>query len=214
MVFEGLSRKLGLRLIELEQSDFDLFTELDNNEVVLQILYKDAFYLLRFLEIISDNIKKTHRTLSFILRNQYRNTSSIFNTITESLKINLPIKEKYKILLDRISNLKDFDQYYRDVLRFIILPVLKKYNIYSPNLVYMIFMDLLFFMIGSYHGYEIQDENRNFIRNYVSLQSENEIQEIVWLKPVIKTMMKDELQLWKNLKQIHKRPTKSSTNIL
>lgn len=202
MLFEGLSRNIGLRLVDIELNGGadDLFKKEYESEkgAMMSVMFKDSFYMLRFIEIFGDNIKKTHITLPHILKNQYRNAKNIYDKVTA-------FKSDYASIKYAINTNQEFSDYYRDVLTYIILPFCKRHSIYSPNMVYILMMDLYFHMLSVHIGYTVKDANRAFLRNYTNEQTAVLIDEIVWLSPTVKDMMKEELLIWKQLKNAHKR---------
>lgn len=209
MLFEGLSRRHALRLIEFELNQcFE-----SNNTCMLKemfddyknTIFKDAFYLMRFIDIFVDVCQKTHRTLPYILRNQYTNAKTIFEKLT---KINDEFG--HHNLLHQIFEMQEFGLLYKDINTFIVLPCFKRYNIYSPNLILIITLSLYINMLGSYLGYSISDANRDFMRRYLDNQTPALIDRIVWLNTTNKEMMKIELDVWKSMHYMHRRSVKSN----
>jgi len=209
MLFEGLSKNIGLRLLELETRYKDdasatqsHITELYKTEkdAMQRVMFKDSFYVLRFVEILTECIKKTHPTLPYILRNQYDNAVEVFVSL-KGLDIDA--------IIDAIKSNPLFENFYRDTLKYIISPLLKRHGLYSPNIVFMMMIDLYMYMLSDYIGYEARDVAREFIRTYVINQTHDTIHEVVWLCDPIKQMMKDELTTWKAMKHVHKKKVPS-----
>jgi hypothetical protein len=163
-------------------------------DAMQKVMFKDSFYILRFVEIFSECIKKTHNTLPYILRNQYKNAEVVFKIIQN-------VEDEKKI--STISHVQTFGEYYRDVVVYIISPLLKRHGVYSPNIVYMIMIDLYMHMLGEYFGCHLRDRGREFLRSYVMTQTHKDIDDITWMSQPMKEMMKDELDVWRSMKRIH-----------
>lgn len=204
-MFEGLSKKIGLRLLEIENAHegdplalkLDDLYELER-DAMNRVMFKDSFYVLRFVEILTECIKKTHPTLPYILRNQYRNANCLFLSAKEA-----------KNAVAHLSSLEHFVPFYRDVLKHIMSPLLKRHGLYSPNVLYMMVIDLYMFMLSDYLGYEMRDRAREFIKGYAANQTPEDIDGIVWICGPMKQMMKDELYVWQSMKMAHSRKNKN-----
>lgn len=203
MLYEGLSRKIGLRLLDIEcdrnGSTRNLaFSELylREKEPMNRVMFKDSYYIVRFVEVFSECIKKTHNMLPYILRNQYKNCEDVFKSIQ-----NVPDNKK----IQELMMMPMFEALYREVMIFIISPLLRRHGVYSPNIALMVMVDLYMHMIGEYVGFHIRDMSREYLRSYVQDQTAESIDHIAWLSPSIKVIMKDELDVWKSMKRIHRR---------
>lgn len=203
MMFQGLSKKIGLRLIDIEsrlegaELDASMGEVYDKEkEAMRRVMFKDSFYLVRFAEILTECLKKTHHTLPYILRNQYRNAGTIYAATATC---------PAQAVVSSLSSMPEFEHYYRDVVKYIIAPLLKRHGLYSPNIVYMIMMDLYMYMLSDYNGYHLRDIARVFLQSYVTDQTPENIDAIMWLPCTTRQMMKEELAVWKSFKDIHKK---------
>jgi hypothetical protein len=205
MLFEGLSRNIGLRLLDIECGrDVDLrdaaYSELytKEKESMNRVMFKDSFYIVRFVEVFSECIKKTHTMLPYILRNQYKKADEVYKIVVQE-------HNQEGHVIDVVNSITSFQELYREVMVYIIAPMLKRHGVYSPNIVYMLMIDLYMYMVGEYQGYMHRDVGREFLRSYVSEQTNEGIDGILWLSPTMKAIMKDELQVWKAMKRVHKK---------
>lgn len=193
MFYDGLSKRFALRLLDIgaDNKALSSFNSYDEN-ALRNTIYKDNFYLIKFIRMIQDNIQKSHKTLSYILRNQYINANSVYDQMTTDGDLD-------KIPTEMMRGL------YEDVVKYIISPILRRYEIYSPTIIYVLFKAIYYSMLAVY----IDGNKYNMmIKDVYSNIYEIDVEDNVWLHAIEKRMMKDELSVWKELKLKHMKTKK------
>lgn len=193
MIFEPLSSKFALNLIDANLDSNKLINIHKNDgEVIKRTLFTESFYLSRFIDMLSENIRKSHTTLPYILRTQYRNSNTVFDILANCTDTNTAIYA--------INKEQKIAEYFQDVHNYIIMPVLKRHGVYSFNIVYLLFINLVFHMAADYIS-------KDYKKLVFSLQDEiyKNNYDIVWINDAFKTFMNEELQVWKTLKQQHSK---------
>lgn len=196
MMFSGLSLHDGLRLLEMHTTG-----KLASEQIPsCTTLYKDTFYLLRFTEILLENIRRSHTTLGYILRSQYRDADKVYRSLLDEETASGDIKQIVKHMTQ---------EYYHDVFRYLISPQLKKYGMYSPTISYMIFISLVNTMYMEYMSKSWYNVDKEHIRRVTRIDLEY-IQELVQanrnvFSDELYDQMSQEMQEWQVLKQRHFR---------
>lgn len=212
MLYEGLSRRHALRLIEIvdsRQTTEALLSEyFTKNKASLQnSLFKDAYFGFKFWSLLTDNIKRTHTTLAYILRKQYRNVDAVYEHLRDYIN-----KESTPSIqgLQKHVALGDpnvYSNYYEDVNKYIILPVMKRFSLYSPFMSFVIFMDILCVMVDSYIEKGWSAKSKDFMSQLTSLLNVDWMVDtetsIYWLTQAELEMMADEISVFKQLRQRH-----------
>lgn len=154
--------------------------------------YQESFYSIRFLELLTENIKRKHQTLSYILRTQYKDSDVV-----------------YKALLEGKSCLDSFTlEYYEQVTNFIIDPVLQYHDFTSPTIRLLTFLSLLNQMRCDYLGRQYKEEERVYMRR-ISREIDIEfIDELVngcksACNPIEYERCVEEIQVWREQKARH-----------
>lgn len=161
-MFSGLSLTHGLRLIDLQMSEDakEMTRYIEDDRNILYVLFKDTFYLLRFTEVLIENIKRSHTTLSYIMRSQYRDADTVYKTLLDQ---NSTMRSMSSICRGTTSN------YYNDVFKYLISPQLKKYGMYSPTVSYMIYLSLVNKMYTDYVSKAWQETDKEHIHRIIRI---------------------------------------------
>lgn len=190
MLFEGVSQKHAQRMCKLLLNDDNsvLHYYLENKNVIQKTVFNHSYFGFQFWKVLSENIKKSHSTLSIILRKQYKSSDEVFNYIKNAYSTE---KDLYSIVM---GGPVEFRDYIKEVNRFLILPVLFRHHIYSPLMVLAICIDLIHHMCGTYIDPELSGKGKALIANYMKITPQG-IKDVTWLDSFDKEVLSDELQI-------------------
>lgn len=195
MFYEGLSKRFALRLLEIGFNDEKLNEFYGfNTSIVESTLFVDNFYMLRFMKVFIDNIKKTHKTLNYILKSQYKGASAIYETVSMFDGDSYDI---WSIVQDK-SMLRE---YFTEVCKYIIHPMMKRYSIYSQVICVLIFDYLYLEMLEE----EVSAE-RFRMKKYLIINEVDSLQlstKRVYLSAKENEMMEREISVWQDQKRRH-----------
>ena len=200
MIFDGLSRKHALRLVA---GDVEYYEKHKNS--ITKTLFKDSYICSRFTLLLVDCLQKIHTTYAYSLRSFYKNSQVLYANMTEIIDSTCPnlLESFNKVDACLIS------AYFEEVSSNIIIPLLKQYGLYSPNMHLMIFVMLYTSMMITYvHDDSVRDALIKTYKKYNQLYM-NDADETfkllngtMWLPEYFQTMLKDEYNVWSG---IHKR---------
>jgi hypothetical protein len=208
MLFEGLSKKHSLRLIDI--TAFTCHTELDdyyqrNKNQIVNTLYKDGYYGFKFWGLLSENIYRIHREIEYIMRCQYRNAQSVYSYLVGS-NITSTSNGLDTIRVILACPKEVMSDYWCDVYTNIMVPVLKRHTLYSPTMIVMIFLNLVGLLIEKYICKDYGVHRKHLISNYPKYYfMMDEVDACNWLPNTLKEMIKDEHLVYKELKDRHYR---------
>lgn len=212
MLFEGLSRKHALRLHDItftvhtqdEASQLALYYQ-KHQKQISSTVYKDAYYCFKFWIIIADFVKKTHSSLAYILRTQYRNSNDVYSSVKSFLdqsEQNTTMEQFIEFVLHLPSEM--VVPYFEDVYTFLIMPVFKRYSIYSPSLLLLLYLDMMSCMADDYIQKGWKKKSSEYMINYTrNMLSETSIQNSTWLSKILAKQISDELGVFKTLRIKH-----------
>lgn len=203
MLYEGLSRKHALRLLDdaTNKQYYDT-----HKKSIHHSLYRDTFYATKFWPIISDNIKKTHQTLAYILRNQYRSASEIYSFLKTLFDINPSIDMTTFVQTILAFPNISIQAHFQDVYTFLIMPLFKKYSIFSPSLVITLYIDLLGVVVENYVKKNWRQKSNEWMNClYKHLPECSFVVSSPWIHPFFKTMLVDELLIFEKMRNQHIR---------
>jgi len=208
MLFDGLSRKLAEKMcrIELDIVSHDLNQKTsekslqkyyeDNAYAMKKCVFNDSFNSFHFWKLLSDIIKKSHKNLPFILRNQYTNSHQVYEHMYNSYhsKDMVGHKSISRIVLSAPCNI--MTQYRKQVYQFIVLPTLYRHHIYSPLMALTIFINLMYHMADFYIQKNLESEGKKTMSEYMKRPfTKTEINQIEWLSDHEKKILCDELDV-------------------
>lgn len=189
MLFDGPSKRHALGMITNMEAYYQ-----ENKQQIHRTVFNDSYYSYRFIPVFNENIRRTHSTLDYILRKQYRNANTVFNFI---------FSKTYATLQDFVSTIERYDdmqEYIQDVEQFIIHPMLKRHGMYSPNFSFLAFLNMFLLMGSTYSTLRQESEalqnlakETTNLKIYIDINHQDE-------------MRNDEIQIWRNL---HSRHTSS-----
>ena len=152
---------------------------------------EQSFYTIRFVELITENIKRQHPTLSYILRRQYKDADEVYTALLNGVDIELAFTPEY----------------YLDVTKYLIDPTLQRYDFVSPSIRFLVFYGLFLLLCESYLG----KSYRNCYTEYMKRVRDIDILYIEQLLTrcrstciVLQSPFFDqEIAIWKTLKSKH-----------
>lgn len=152
---------------------------------------EQSFYTIRFVELLTENIKRQHPTITYILRRQYRDADQVYNHLLDG---------------GLVTNSFTLD-YYQDVSSFLITPVLQRYRFSSPLIQFLVFYGLLLTMCETYIGKGYQETYRCHMSKIRSIDTDyiHDLWEqckhtcTALQAPVIR----QEIEIWKRLRAKH-----------
>lgn len=168
---------------------------LNNKQFIERTLFIDTSHGIRFTPVVLETIKKSHKTLAYILRNQYSNADELFKTVIDVPRDELKNDSGYCFdIFERITAYTHLLPYYRDVCEYIIFPVFKRFGYYSPTMTVAIFVGLLCMLGETYSSQYYGLVWKHFIkRNYPHFQI---VKMIKNLAEFDKQMITDEMRVW------------------
>ena len=198
MIFDGLSLRHALGLCDQDEKYYNKHKVSISNSV-----FKESFVCTRFTLMLVDTLKKSHTTFGYILRSFYSKAQDIYDGVVANL-----MTETDTISLLTLANQnQDIQAYYNQVSVNIIIPMMKQYGIFSPNLIFMIFVDLYTSMLIEYvHNTAVRQDLIKYYKTFPKLYTTNlpgtieKIISIDWIDQVQKNMMLDELRVWNTIK--------------
>jgi hypothetical protein len=200
MLYEGLSKRFSSKLIDvhniraptgIDEEGLKAFYQRDPN-ILNHTLFKDSFYLYRFVDVLVDNVRHVHKTLPYILRTQYRNADKLF----------IACRDRQDYLEAMIEQGDDvWMPFFADVVVYMIVPMLRKYGFYSPIIVCALFNDLYRVMLIDYN-------NCNTTQLYYKKYTWMDLSEVVvnaFASSVYHILLQSEVVVWKSLQEGHRR---------
>ena len=198
MIFDGLSLRHALGLCNLDETYYN-----KNKVSIINSVFKESFICTRFTLMLVDNLKKSHTTYGYILRSFYSKAQDIYDEIVAHMNENNVDTMK---LFSSASSMH-MQSYYDQVSVNIIIPLMKQYGIFSPNLIFMIFIELYTSMLIDYeHNTSIRHDlikyYKTFPKNYTTNISKTieKIESLDWIGETQRGMMLDELRVWNSIK--------------
>lgn len=146
---------------------------------------EQSFYTIRFVELLSENIKRQHSTLTYILKRQYRDADKMYNFLLNGGEVELSFTSAY----------------YTDVTSFLIDPILQRYDFQSKLVQFLVFFGLILMMCESYFGKSYRDKYREYMNKIRDIDID--YIECLLDKCNLLQSHQQELQIWKGLKKVH-----------
>lgn len=117
------------------------------------MLFPETKYGMRFLPFVLETIKKSHPTLPYILRQQYREADSVFIQVLRlPSHIARDQEESFcNSIFDRLRH-PSVQQYYQDVCKFLIHPFFKRFAYFSPYMSVCLFVGLMCYLGENYES--------------------------------------------------------------
>lgn len=162
-------------------------------------LFTETCYGIRFAPVILETIKKTHKILAYILRNQYKNSDKIFTLLLSFDSLACVNEVRYAhALFQRMSQCPELLEYYKDVDQFLIQPSFKRFGYFSPTMSIVIFIGLLCFLGETYANESYGLVWKHFVKD--SYPEQNILMACRELGPYTYNMVADEMQTWTQMK--------------
>lgn len=166
---------------------------------ISKYLFTETCFGVRFTPVILETIKKSHKTLPYILRNQYSNADEIYQCL-----INIPKEVTIEggesaycfHLYSRLKNCpsNSLQKYFEDVCESLIFPVFKRFGYYSPTMTVILFVGLLCHVGEHYNNQLYGLVWKHFVRN--SYPAADITKCVMQLSQLDKDMVRDELEAW------------------
>ncbi len=170
----------------------DFYTK--NSNVLKNVVFRDTFYVSRFADIHFELIISKNPSIHYLMRHQFENGNLIFDLIFEFdfLKSNI-----FENLLDKINTIDEeiLNPYYNEIQKKIIMPLLRRHDIYSDNLFNIIFYKLLL-----HTGYMYCHCNEFKKKIYEILQKMSDIKYMIKLPMVFENkILVEERNVWQKM---------------
>lgn len=224
MLYEGLSKRHSLRLLDILHSRSTLEDDYKKSGVSIQnSLYRDAYFGFKFWGLMSETIKRTHTSLGYILRKQYAHADDIYNVLSTFVKTHdkdslESIKALYRLV--GCGDICIWGEYICAMDNSLLFPMMRRFSIFSPLMRWCILLDLICYMMDQYIEKGWSQSYRNFMNvwlvecidkeydwDWLCLKSDHHV-----LSGVEKRMMLDELSVFKSLRQQHGRGRRSDSD--
>lgn len=201
-MFEGLSRKHALRLLSNTDDVENYYAK--NRRQISNTVFRDAFYSFKFWNIMADVIKKTHQTLGYILRSQYRHSNEVYAKLYAYFQDNKDSSVESVTSFILSLPKECMEEYFSDVYNFLLFPIVNKYGIYSPSLILLLFLDMINVLIESYILKGWKHKASAYMNTYMKhMITEHEIHQCPWMNQFKKSQIIDEIEVFKRLQANH-----------
>jgi hypothetical protein len=107
----------------------------NNAPAIAKTLFVDTCFGIRFTPVIFETIKKSHKTLPYLLRNTFANAEQVFKKVIDIPKGIVIENCESTFCFDVYSRLAVCDElaeFYEDVCDKLIYPVYERDNFYRP----------------------------------------------------------------------------------
>lgn len=181
----------------------DAFYYSANRVSIIQTLFEETSYGIRFTPVILETIKKSHKTLSYILRNQYKHADAIYQHVigmTDDVMYKQTESQFCFSIYKRMCECPELPAYYKEVCDNLITPVFKRYGYYSPTMSIVIFIGLMCFLGETYCSQYYGLAWKHFIKD--GYPKAKVMEAMAQLDANEKTMIRDEMNTWRNMKCI------------
>lgn len=181
----------------------DAFYYTANRIAIIKSLFIDTSHGIRFTPVILETIKKSHKTLSYILRNQYKNADAIYQkviAISDDAVLNREESRFCFSIIKRLQECPELPAYYKDVCDNIITPVFKRFGYYSPTMTFVIFIGLICFMGETYSSQYYGLVWKHFVKD--GYPHAKVLEGMSLLDAHEKMMVRDETNTWRNIKRM------------
>lgn len=199
MTCNSLFKRHYIKLFNLFQSDeADQLNQLESyydkhSNIMDTAIFKDTYIVCRFIPLYYDIILKSQTSIEYFMRNGLSKSKEFYNHI-------LTLKYNDLGILDFIMLLKDVPReilhaYQRDMYTKIIIPTLKRHDVYSEAV-----MELLFYKLVMYtlFKYSYDDSTKNTLRDWNKTIHEPQI--FTRLEPLaFNTLSRNEFKSWNKI---------------
>lgn len=171
-----------------------------NERGIRNTLFKETKFGIRFTPVVLETINKTHKTLPYILRNQYTLATEVFNTVVDIPKTFTNVQQSSYCfdIYSRLNKFAGIAEYYIEVYKYLIEPVFRRFGYYSPVMSVVLFIGLICIMGEKYSSQCYSLVWKHFIKNgypsNVILALAQAIGNDLYM------MVHDELDTWSNQK--------------
>lgn len=177
----------------------------DTNRVaIMKSLFYDTSFGIRFAPIILETIKKSHKTLSYILRNQFKMSNEVYRDIIEMSADSVLKRTESQFcfaIYTRMQQCEHLKGYYDEVTRALIIPVFERFGYYSPTMCFVVFIGLMCFMGETYSNQVYGLVWKHLIRD--GYPADTIIQTSYQVDDLEKRMIADEIHAWNSAKRSH-----------
>lgn len=109
-----------------------------HSKIMNDVVFKDTYTVCRFIPLYYDIILKTHKDIEYVLRNS-ENAASFYNALND-----IQIEDVNDILSIPYDLLT---LYYNEVCQKIILPLMKRHEVYSQGIMQLLFYKLVIYTL-------------------------------------------------------------------
>ena len=182
-------------LFQLDKAD-QLESYYDKHSNIMDTaIFKDTYIVCRFIPLYYDIILKSQSSIEYFMRNGLAQSKEFYNHILSRLSTNNDLG-----ILDFIMVLKDVPReiltaYQRDMYTKIIVPTLKRHEVYSEGVMEILFYKLVMYTLFKY-SYE--DLTKNMLRDWNKTIHEPQI--FTQLEPfAFNTLSMNEFKSWNKI---------------
>ena len=182
-------------LFQLDKAD-QLESYYDKHSNIMDTaIFKDTYIVCRFIPLYYDIILKSQSSIEYFMRNGLAQSKEFYNHILSRLSTNNDLG-----ILDFIMVLKDIPReiltaYQRDMYTKIIVPTLKRHEVYSEGVMEILFYKLVMYTLFKY-SYE--DLTKNMLRDWNKTIHEPQI--FTQLEPfAFNTLSMNEFKSWNKI---------------
>jgi len=177
-----------------------------NRHAISRTLFSQTSFGLRFTPVILETIKKSHKTLPYILRNQYFGAHDMYKElldIPKDIAIARNDKEYCYDFFQRIASYESMQPYYKEVFDSLIHPIFRRFGYYSPSMGITVFIGLICILGETYSSQYYGLVWKHFIRDSYP---KNVLLNVAYaLGESVHLMVRDELDTWDRLSNKHQR---------
>lgn len=199
MTCNSLFKRHYIKLFNLFQSDeADQLNQLESyydkhSNIMDTAIFKDTYIVCRFIPLYYDIILKSQTSIEYFMRNGLAKSKEFYTHI-------LTLKYNDLGILDFIMLLKDVPReilhaYQRDMYTKIIIPTLKRHDVYSEGVMEILFYKLVMYTLFKY---SYDDSAKNTLRDWNKTIHEPQI--FTRLEPLaFNTLSRNEFKSWNKI---------------
>lgn len=175
IAFGGLGEKNNSAMcyLLLHQKDDEYFVFYNKHKKAIQkSVFRDSLSIQKTWKIIADHLRLHHKNVIFLLKNQMDSTQVVFTSIknvydhAQSKKSNT-----YLFCLIKKQCHPGWQHFFHETMHKVIIPYLYKIHIFSPLLMFLLFVDLVYVMFDMYLDSTLRHQSKCFLSDYLEMIS-------------------------------------------
>lgn len=163
-------------------------------KVLNNVFFKDTFYNIRFIDLYFDLVLSKNNSIHHLIRNQYHNGNTIYDSIfgdnidnIDNINIDTIIERILKIDKNVI------EPFYNSIVSNLIMPLLRRHDIYSDNLFNILFYKMIMY---TGHMYSHHTSLKRTTSEFLNVKTKS-VEYCLQLQPIIESsILMKEKEVW------------------